>query len=118
MAGKTVIIGCRLPHGIVLENPMKPDHTVRLKGLKDSPIRDGNGLVVADHVTTEVDGDFWEVWKTVHKDFAPLRAGAIFEARDIASAASIAKERKKEKTGFEPVDPKAHGVKPATTDDE
>jgi len=104
-----VIIGCKLPHGLVIENPMNPNERVTLNGLNKSLI------IGAKHATTEVDADMWKLWKATNKDFGPLKNGAIFEAKDAASAKSIAKETEKEKTGFEAMDPKdkASGVKPA-----
>lgn len=106
---KTVIIGCRLPHGIVLDHPLDPANTVELAGL--NKIR----IIGAEHMTTEVDADFWEQWKTVHKDFPALKSGAIFEAKTAADADAKAKELTAKKggsaTGFEPAKPDADGVK-------
>ena len=107
MAKTTVIVGCRLPHGIVLDHPLDPSKKIELAGLNKALI------IGADHATTEVDGEFWEQWKTVHKDFPALKSGAIFEAKDAASAKAKAKELKDEKTGFEPMPQEAQGVKPA-----
>jgi len=116
MAAKIVTIGCRLPHGIILDHPLDPTKKVELKG------KNGAMIIGAEHGTTEVDGEFWETWKTVHKNFPALTSGAIFEAKNVADAASIAKELKDEKTGFEPMrtdgkDERASGVKTATEGD-
>lgn len=106
--GAVVIIGCRLPHGLVLKNPLAKNSSVTLAGLNSSRI------IGADYVTTEVDADFWAAWKlTYEKSFEPFVKGAIFEARSESEAASIAKEVRKEKTGFEPMAKEAAGVKPA-----
>lgn len=107
MAKATVIVGCRLPTGIVLDHPLDPSKKVELAGLNKALV------IGSDHATTEVDGEFWEQWKTVHKDFPALKSGAIFEAKDAASAKAKAKELKDEKTGFEPMAQEAQGVKPA-----
>jgi len=117
MAAKQIVIGCRLPHGIVLRNPLKPEDTVELAGVNKALI------IGADHATTPVDAEFWETWKIAHKDFAPLKSGAIFEAKSESEAKAVAKELKDEKTGFEkmPSDEKSlkkAGVKPADKTDE
>lgn len=101
MAGKIVVVGCRLPHGITLHHPMKPEQTVTLKGANRATI------IGAEHGTTEVDADFWGVWESTHKEYAPLKSGAIFVAKSAADVEAAATERKGEKTGFERIDPKA-----------
>ena len=111
MAAKTVTIGCRLPHGIVLDHPLDPTKKVELNGKNKALI------IGADYGTADVDGEFWETWKTVHKDFPALKSGAIFEAKNAAEAASVAKELKDEPTGFEAMAQDAQGVKPATSGD-
>ena len=107
-----IVIGCRLPNGLVLTHPISGE-TLTLEGLHKAKI------IGSTHVSTEVDADFWEEWKTsMGKDFAPLKTGAIFEARNETEAISKSKELRKEKTGFEPMatdgkDPRATGTKKA-----
>ena len=104
----TVLIGCRLPNGLILHHPEKPDVKVTLAGVNSSKI------IGATYVTTEVDEEFWQVWKLRHEGvFEPLTSNAIFEAKDEASAKDFAKDLTKEKTGFEPLSKDAAGVKPA-----
>ena len=110
---KTVTVGCKLPSGIILENPIDTRQTVTLKGVNKAAI------IGADYATTEVDGDFWELWAGVNKDFTPLKSGAIFVAKSAADAAAVAKELADETTGLEPMstdgsDPRASNVKTAT----
>lgn len=104
-----VIIGCKLPHGLVLENPLNPNEKVTLNGANKALV------IGSKHATTEVDADFWKLWKSTNPKFPALANGAIFEAKDAASAKALAKETEKEKTGFEKLDPKdkTSGVKPA-----
>jgi hypothetical protein len=100
-----IIIGCRLPNGLVLTHG---NSSATLAGLHSSKI------IGATHVTTEVDAELWEAWKTLMgKDFAPLKTGAIFEARNETEALAKSKELRKEKTGFEPMQQDAAGVKPS-----
>lgn len=107
---EVIIVGSKLPNGLVLHHPTDPNKKVTIKGLNSSKI------VGATYVTTEVDAEFWQTWKLVHKEFVPLKSGAIFEAKNEAAASSIAKERAKVKTGLEPMSRDAGGVKPATKD--
>lgn len=112
-SAKTILIGCRIPNGLILHHPLQPDVKVTLAGLSSSK------LIGATHVTTEVDAEFWETWLVVHKGkFQPLDNGSIFEASSEDAAKRIAKDLAKQKTGFEPLDQKAAGVKPANKKDE
>ncbi len=110
MAAKTVVVGCKLPHGITIEHPMDPTKRVELKG-KNKYL-----IVGAEYATTEVDADFFEQWAAVNKEFPAVKSGAIFVAKNAAEVAAMAAEFKDRKTGFEPMDPKSHGVKPADKD--
>lgn len=107
VGGTSVTIGCKLPHGIVLDHPLDPSKKVELKGKNSSLI------IGVEYGTTEVDGEFWETWKTVHAEFPALRSGAIFEAANATELVAVAKELEGEKTGFEAMPQEAQGVKPA-----
>lgn len=107
---KIVVVGCKLPHGITIEHPMDPTKTVELKGKNKSLI------VGAEYATTEVDADFFEQWAAVNKEFPAVKSGAIFVAKNAAEVAAMAADFKDRKTGFEAMDPKSHGVKPADKD--
>ena len=108
MAEKMIVVGCRLPHGIILEHPTLPGKTVEIRGKNKAVI------IGADFSSTEVDGEFWEAWKAANKDFPALKSGAIFEAKNRAEAAAVARELKDEITGFEPMPQTDKGVNPAT----
>ena len=108
---KIVLIGCKLPHGLILDHPLDVSKKVELAGLNKAVI------IGADCATTPVDGEFWETWKTVHAEFPALRSGAIFEAANASDLAAVAAELKDEATGFEPMAQNAQGVKPASQDD-
>jgi hypothetical protein len=107
---KIVVVGCKLPHGITIEHPMDPTKTVDIKGKNKSPI------IGAEYAITEVDGDFWDQWIAVNKEFPAVKSGAIFAAKSQGDAASVADEFKARETGFEPMrtdgkDKRALGVK-------
>lgn len=105
-----VIIGSKLPTGLILKHPSDHSVKVTLKGLNSSKI------VGATFVTTEVSSDFWAAWEAAHKAFQPLVSGAIFKTKNEAAAGAVAKEYAKRKTGLEPLNPSEGGVKPATKD--
>lgn len=107
MAKDMVVIGCRLPHGLILEDPADVTKTVTLKGSNASVI------IGSTCGMTDIDAEFWGRWKAHHKDFPALKNGAIFEAKTHGEAKTVAKEVEKEKTGFEPMPQEAEGVKPA-----
>lgn len=113
---KIVFVGCKLPQGLVIEHPADPKQRVVLKGVNKQHIV-GSGYGV-----TEVDGDFWGEWLAANKTFAPVVSGAIFAAPSAADVAALAADIKSLSTGFEPMrtdgkDPRAVGVKTATTTD-
>lgn len=100
-----VVIGCRLPHGLILTHPTARHRKVTLAGMHSSKV------IGSTYVTTEVDQEFWDTWKVAYRDYAPLKNGSIFEARSASDAADKAKDLTKEKTGFEPMAQDADGVK-------
>ena len=109
-----LLVGCKLPNGIVLEHPADPSIKVELNGLNKVVI------VGADHASNEVDAEFWDAWIKSNADFPAVKSGAIFVAKDERSLKAIAAENKKRKTGLEPMrtdgkDERATGV---TTDKE
>jgi len=109
---RTVTIGCKLPHGIVIEHPADPAKAVTLNGLNKTVI------IGATYATTEVDGDFWDAWKNANKGSPFLESGAVFEGKTAADLAAVARETAKQPTGFEPMaqdgtDIRAPGVKPS-----
>ena len=99
-----IVIGCRLPNGLTLTHPITKDK-VTLAGLHSAK------MIGSTHVSTEVDQDFWDVWKAAYKDYAPLKSGSIFEARNETEALAKSKELRKETTGFEPIKQDAAVVK-------
>lgn len=113
---KKVVVGSRLPYGLILEHPAKPEVKVTIRGLNSSP-------VIVSHVTTDVDGEFWADWIKANEKFGPVASGAIFAEKTAASVDAIAKENRKRKTGLEQLqqdgkDERAGGIKSADTKDE
>lgn len=111
-----ISVGCRLPSGLVLEIPGKS--RVILAGQRQAQERSPIIMLSQDDCGyTDVDQDFWEAWKKmVGPEFAPLKYGAIFEAKNQQDAKAKARELKKEKTGHEPLSQEAPGIKSADKD--
>lgn len=111
MALSQVVVGCKLPNGIILEHPENPLKKVELDGLNKIKI------IGSEYVTNSVDEEFWDAWFAKHADFPAVKSGAIFVAKNATEAKAVAKDLAKEKTGFEAMNPKSHGVKPADKDE-
>jgi hypothetical protein len=103
-----VIVGCKLPHGLIIKTGGK---SAILNGANSSKIIGGYGL-------TPVDKDFFDAWKAEYATFSPLKDGLIFEQANERSAASQAKEQEEIKSGLEPLDldKPAPGIKPEAYD--
>lgn len=102
---KTIVIGCRLPAGIVLDLIDKTGKQVQVKLNGQNSAQEGSTIILLserDYGVTDVDADFWEAWKAKYADFEPLTTKAIFEAKDERDAKAIHKEVKGIKTGLEP----------------
>lgn len=99
-SGGTVIVGCKLPCGLVISHGGK---SVELKGSRESKILNGFGM------TPGVDAEFFEAWKKVHKNMPYVKNELIFAYADERSAADMADERIKEKTGMEGLNPDKPG---------
>ena len=96
-----VTVGCKLPNGLLLElNHIQ----VELNGSNKAAIIGG------DTGYTDVDDDFWAAWSKAYEGYGPLVSGSVFVAKDRKSAEAIGNERKKLKTGFEPMEQKAPGI--------
>ena len=121
---ESVIVMCKLPNGLVLQ---VGDKRVSLRGsanyLQPNPKRKFSApeIVYADSLNV-VDAKFWDDWcaKILHDfpdqytpgrhTFQPLLSGAIYVGKNRNEATAQAKDKEKERCGFEPVVPKEHGV--------
>lgn len=134
----TVQIGCKLPHGLVLElitpgtllqpGPRDMARRVTLKGAnslrEDKRVSQGEFPVAF----TEVEEELWDEWYSRNKDMEFIRKGFVFKADATegrgakASLAAQSKERTKERTGLEALatkdDPRLKIARGVTTDEE
>lgn len=106
---KQIVVGCKLPNGIVLEVGKTK---VALNGLNRTKI------IGSTHGTTDVDEEFWKAWSAENKEFPAFKSGAIFAAASQNEVAAMGKSLAEVPTGFEPMkkkgDKRAPGVEPAT----
>ena len=100
---KTVLIGCRLPSGIVLDVDDAGSQKVELNGLNTSMIAGGVGLTHVDEAT-------WLFLKEKYKSHSAFTSQAVFAHKDSSSVSDVlalAEDLKGEKTGLEGIDPNA-----------
>jgi hypothetical protein len=112
---ETVVVGCKLRSGLILENvkapadpkqlqPMPKGETVTLKGA-NTLILKGTNPGVDEAAYTEVDKEFFDRWWADHKDAPYVKNGMVFRAATASNAQAMGKERAKELTGLEPLNP-------------
>lgn len=89
---ETIVVGCKLPNGLVVE---QGGYTVTLKGANSSDVIGGYGL------TEGVDKDAFEKWLVAHKDQPYVKNELVFAQAKTNSARDKAKENAKVKTGLE-----------------
>lgn len=109
---KMVVVGCKLPNGLLCELGARDDenyHAVRLNGSNDQRVIGGYGI------TPNVPEDFWNAWVKKHARLEFVRKGQVFVEGDLASAQDHAEERAEVKTGMEPLDPLKQDVKDPET---
>jgi len=112
MANETVIVGCKLPNGLILQ---VGDKRVCLRGSAipkqpNAKNADSREFLYADSISL-VDRVFWEAWVAqVGTDFRPLKSGAIYASNSKTDATSKAKETERLKTGFEGYQPRVDGL--------
>jgi hypothetical protein len=104
---KTILIGCRLPHGLRIEHPENPSIFTVISGLNSVQV------IGQKYALTEVDEALWGAFKTANPKFKALLNEAIFESKTKDDAADRAKDLKKVKTGFEQMPQKPEEVKKA-----
>lgn len=111
----TVTIGCRLPCGLIIDLGDNKTPSVELAGQRQAQERSKIiTLSNEDYGTTEVDASLWEAFKArVGPDFAPIKSGAVFEAKTEKEAKAVHKDLKAKKTGHEPLEQEIGEIKKA-----
>jgi hypothetical protein len=130
--GDTVVVGCTLPNGLVLQlselregNEAVPGgfrsvkqarrlpetYTLRGTAYNFNPKPADNPMLVAGFsITPGIPKEFWERWLAINADSDVVRNGLVFAASDDARARPHAAENAKQNSGLEPIDPDAPAV--------
>lgn len=105
-AAQYVTIGCKLPHGLIIEARGSDGDIVRhtLNGANAARIVGGYGI------TENVSADLWKAFLKKNAKMAAVVNGQIFVHSDLKSVESEAKNRRNIETGFEPIDPVKTGM--------
>lgn len=97
----TVVVGCKLPHGIILT---VDGVSVELNGTNTSDIIGGYGL------TENVDADFFGEWCKRNFQHPALGGGFIFAQGTTVEARAQARDNAANANGFEGINPSKPGM--------
>lgn len=123
---KTVIVGCKLPHGLYLDLRDEQGNIIarqKLPGCANfmlpNPKRKFIGTpTVHGDTLTPIPADHWEAWQKKNKNHPALRSGAVYAAANRDDATAQAAEHETQNVGFNRIDPeKQLGVKKMTDED-
>jgi hypothetical protein len=98
----TVTVGCKLPHGLMLDitEEGKAGRRFRIKGSNSAGIIGGFGL------TPGVPKDLWDAWHKKHEQLEFVRNGLVFAYDKTGDASARAKEVGGDlSSGLDPIDP-------------
>jgi len=112
MAKEQVLIGCKLPHGLIMEIPdvgdlLRPKpvgQRVILKGANSLRTNPNAAQGSFPYAVTSVDKDFADRWFARYQSEPFVKNGLVFIAKSEADARSMSKERLPERTGMEALD--------------
>lgn len=97
-SNEMVVVGCKLPHGLIIHLPDTEDRYT-LNGANTS-------IIVGGYGRTAVPKAFMDAWMNIHKTWPPVASGAIFVADDQDGFEGQASEQEGVKSGFEGADQK------------
>lgn len=123
----TVVVACKLPHGLVLEvidpavfaeidektgvraRPVAPENRFKVHGSARPvgvPLPDDAAQVVGGFALTPgVPADLWDAWMAQNKAAPFVKQGLIFAHTKAGDAVAQSKDGKALRTGFEGLDP-------------
>lgn len=113
----TVVIACKLPHGLIMEMGKlgNPEYkSVKLNGSNGA--RHGQHVIVtaSGFGLTTVDASFWAAWSKKNARLEFMTNGSVFAQDSISNASANADANKSVRTGFEALDPYKPNVPGAT----
>lgn len=100
-----ITVACKLPQGLTI--PLPDGTELKLNGMH-SPFS------IAGHGMTDVKSGVWAIVEAEYASAAWLVNELVFAMGDRESAVDKATDRQGEKSGFDPVDPKAAAAKGIT----
>lgn len=122
-SGRTVIVVCKMPRGLMLQHHRKVEQDQKVMGggvekrqvampvgeairLKPSILAFGlipNYTIVNGFSLNEVDANFWNIWYEQNSNFGMLSAGLLCAFDNVADATAYCKEYGALKHGLEPI---------------
>ena len=95
----TVTIGCKMPHGLILDltEPGKPAAKFVVRGNNSARLIGGFGI------TEGVPREFWNAWLSKNKEMVFVKKGLIFAYGKSADVEAKATEKAAMPHGFEPM---------------
>ena len=100
MSKETVIVGCKLPNGIIMQ---VGEATHVINGFNHSSVIGGHGI------TDNVPKDLWDAWLKENKDRDLCKNGFIFAHGDKASTKDEATNKRNTVSKTEPLEQKTTG---------
>lgn len=111
----TVVVGCKLPHGLIIEVGKEGGDNYRKVKLNGMNASQQGGFVTHEGFgLTVVDESIWRAWMKKNEKLEFVRNGAVFEQKDEASAQAHSKASRGIITGFERLDASRPNVPGAT----
>lgn len=112
--GTTVTVGCKLPHGLIMELPGKAEglqpapvgKRVEIKGANSLRLDRKEMATSYDTAFTPVEEEFARAWFKRYADMTAVKGGMIFIREKQADAVAQGKEMALEATGLEGLNPK------------
>lgn len=96
----TCTVGCKHPHGLILELGDGDDKkSVEIVGANSALVIGGYGL------TENVDRSFMDAWLIAFKANPLVKNGLVFIQEKTSNATAQAKDQAKIKSGLEPIEP-------------
>lgn len=114
-ATEMVVVGCRIPQGMILHHPADRTITAKLAGpmvVMTDPRKMGLNFGL-----TKVPADLWAAWRKAYADNPIVVSKAVFEAKKEEDAIAKGKELQSEKTGFEQMPQNTLGVEKSKDSD-
>lgn len=122
---ETVIVGCKLPHGLLIDLRDRDGvaHRIKLAGSAKPVLATQHRPAPLHQIAgaaglTTVDKEMFDRWMEEHRTYEPVLKGMIFATSKLGDTIAEAKNRQSDKTGFEPSrkPKKGEKIEPRTDD--